>query len=139
MTAVDKIRNLVVGFSIVFLAISLIKIYFTFFDRNTYLIMLSLTSSITTFLIVRFMFAPTRIKGKEKDYVVAPDLSIVRTIDHEKMIVPEEGPCSFCSKIVYKPFLCDDCKQFFCGTHILPSDHDCNPLHKNKNRKQDLK
>lgn len=75
------------------------------------------------------MFQPTKIRGIDRTYVVAPDLGIVREENIAiKQELPEEATCEFCHKTVYKPFQCVNCKRLFCGVHMLPLDHDCPKL-----------
>ena len=72
------------------------------------------------------MFKPTKIKGIDRTYVVGPDLGIVREENiRVQQALPEEAPCEFCQKTVYKPFQCVNCKKLFCGAHMLPLDHEC--------------
>lgn len=77
-------------------------------------------------MILRLMFKPTKVKGLDRTYVLAPDLGILReeNIQPQRQI-PDEANCHFCKKEVFKPFLCVNCKELFCGNHMLPLDHDC--------------
>ncbi len=125
----NNIRNLVFSYFILFFVFSLTQVYFHYLNDKIYLIIASLTSLLISFQILRFMFAPTKIRGIDRTYVVAPDLAIVR---EENIILrqalPEEAPCNFCQKSVYKPFQCVNCKGLFCGAHMLPFDHNCPKL-----------
>ena len=72
------------------------------------------------------MFKPTKVKGLDRTYVLAPDLGILREENIQaQRVIPDEAICHFCKKEVYKPFLCVNCKELFCGNHMLPPDHDC--------------
>ena len=76
-------------------------------------------------MMVVFMFKTTKVRGIDRTYELGPDLGIRKEIMAEKVESPEEAPCHFCKRDVYKPFLCADCKQLFCGLHSLPSEHEC--------------
>ncbi|MHA2365824.1 MAG: AN1-type zinc finger protein [Candidatus Hodarchaeales archaeon] len=126
MKATREIRDLVFGYVIIFLLIAGIKvIFFPDSNRNLYLITTSLISTVIAFRMIQLMFASHKIKGTDRTYVVAPDLSIKKEVLDTKVVIPEEALCHKCNRNVYKPFLCPDCKQLFCGEHSLPSYHEC--------------
>ena len=117
---------MVFGYFIAFLVFSFAQMSYKLFDDNTYLIIASISSLFISFMILRLMFKPTKIKGLDRTYVVGPDLGIIREENIQaQRVIPDEAQCQFCQKIVYKPFLCVNCKKFFCGEHMLPLDHNC--------------
>ncbi len=128
-TVTNNIRNLVFSFFGLFFIFSVAQVLYKFLDPNVYLIIASFSSLFISFQILRFMFKPTKIKGLDRTYVVGPDLGIIREENiHVQEAPPDEGICFFCQKTVYKPFRCSNCKQYFCGTHMLPLDHNCSKL-----------
>ena len=128
-TVTNNIRNLVFSYFGLFFIFSFAQVYYHFLDGRIYLIIASLTSLLISIQILRFMFKPTKIRGIDRTYVVAPDLGIVREENIAvKQALPDEAMCSFCHKTVYKPFECVNCKGLFCVTHMLPLDHNCPKL-----------
>ena len=101
----------------------------TFVDDTAYLIIVSIASQAIAVLMVYFMFRATTVQGVDRTYKLGPDLGIRSEVMKEQHPIPEEAPCGYCEKIVYKPFRCPDCKQLFCGIHSLPTDHECQNLH----------
>lgn len=125
----NNIRNLVFPFFIVFIVFSFAQVAYHFLDPNIYLVIASFSSLFICFQILRFMFKPTKIRGIDRTYVVAPDLGIVREENIKvQEALPDEAICGFCQKTVYKPFRCVNCKGLFCGAHMLPTDHKCPKL-----------
>ena len=128
-TVTNNIRNLVFSFFGVFFIFSVAQVFYKFLDPKVYLIIASFSSLFVSFQILRFMFKPTKIQGLDRTYVVGPDLGIIREENIKvHQAVPDEAICQFCHKSVYKPFECVNCKQLFCGAHMLPLDHDCPKL-----------
>lgn len=122
----NRIRNFVFIYFGLFLVYSYVQFEYKISDSNSYLIVASITSLIISNIILQLMFRPTKIKGLDRTYVVGPDLGIIREEKIQaKRVLPDEAPCEFCKKTVYKPFICVNCKKLFCGQHMLPLDHDC--------------
>jgi hypothetical protein len=123
---VTNIRNLVFGYFLLFFVFSMYQVTNDFLDKKIYLVFASFSSLFVSFMILRLMFKPTKIKGIDRTYVVGPDLGIIREENIvAKRIIPEEAPCEFCDKVVFKPFVCVNCKKLLCGIHMLPEDHNC--------------
>ncbi|MFW9994809.1 MAG: AN1-type zinc finger protein [Candidatus Odinarchaeota archaeon] len=79
--------------------------------------------------VFRTLFSSLKVMtGTGKTIYLSPILEITSIKEDTSNIMvkaPETGKCSFCDRDVYKPFVCTDCKQLFCGMHILPGDHNC--------------
>lgn len=125
----NNIRNLVFPFFIAFIVFSFAQVAYHFLDSSMYLVIASFSSLFICFQILHLMFKPTKIRGIDRTYVVAPDLGIVREENITVQApIPDEAFCGFCGKTVYKPFRCVNCKGLFCGVHMLPADHECPKL-----------
>jgi hypothetical protein len=129
MIAARNIRNLVFVYFGIFFVFSLVNIYLgRILDPKVYLIIVSLSSTFVSFMMLWFMFKTTKVRGTDRTYELGPDLGIRKEILAEKREIPNEAPCSQCDRVVYRPFLCPDCKQLYCGQHSLPSDHNCSQI-----------
>ena len=125
-TIYNKMRNLLIPYFILYGIITL-TYYIYFPDLNKeYSVLISILAIIGTIYLIRSFFGTSKFKGVDRTYVVGPDLAILREEDIVEKVELEEGNCAVCSKHIYKPFLCDDCKQYFCGEHYLPGEHTCN-------------
>ena len=63
---------------------------------------------------IRRLFKPTKVRGLDRTYVLAPDLGIIREENIQpQRVIPDEALCHFCNKTVYKPFLCFNCIVIF--------------------------
>ena len=124
-TIYNKMRNLIIPYFILFGIITLIYyIYFPDFNKE-YSALVSGLAIIGTIYLIRSFFGTSKFKGVDRTYVVGPDLAILREEDIIERVVLEEGNCAACGKRIYKPFHCDDCKQYFCGEHYLQGEHSC--------------
>ena len=45
---------------------------------------------------------------------------------------PIHARCAYCGKMVYLPYKCNYCGQYFCDDHRLPFNHDCPGLNRYK-------
>ncbi|MHA1991787.1 MAG: AN1-type zinc finger protein [Candidatus Hodarchaeales archaeon] len=125
-TIFRKVRNLLIPYFLIFGVTTVGFIYFFSNNFKEYAIVISLLTVIGTIYLIRAMFSATKFKGKDRTYVVGPDLSILREEDIIEEVQVDESDCNTCGKHVYKPFKCDDCKHYYCGQHYLKGEHKCN-------------
>ncbi|MHA2297876.1 MAG: AN1-type zinc finger protein [Candidatus Hodarchaeales archaeon] len=96
---------------------------------NWYIFFFGIFSLLYSLFILRALFRSLKvITGTGKIVHLSPDLKITSVKDDpsvKKIEMPETGTCTSCGKNVFKPFICQDCKQLFCGKHVLSGDHDC--------------
>jgi len=52
----------------------------------------------------------------------------------KKEKVPVHASCAKCGERVCLPFHCNYCRQYYCGRHRLPFNHDCRNIEDWKNR-----
>jgi len=68
--------------------------------------------------------AITKIR-KKKRYKVTDKFEVVYHPDTTKEKEPLYTRCAYCGKIVYLPYKCKYCSQYFCDDHRLPTRHNC--------------
>ena len=52
----------------------------------------------------------------------------------KKEKTPVHASCAKCGERVYLPFQCNYCRQYYCGRHRLPFNHECRNIDDWKNR-----
>lgn len=120
-----KLRNLLIPYFILFGIITFLFVtYFKSFNKE-YAIFISFLGIFASLYLIKSWFGSAKFKGVDRTYVLGPDLGILREEDIVVKQSIEEGDCFACGRKIFKPFRCDDCKNYYCGEHYLKGEHKC--------------